>query len=135
MWSRLLVALSRGRNIWVKIAVLRNSRREAGCAQRNTRFWASNIFRRSRNSLLRVFFSSLRYGEKKMGIFFYFAGGVFFFFEAYLRVRVQHGNDIETGHWERHRHRLRRMANIVLIYFSLFLSIDLGAAMLAPSYS
>ena len=38
--------LLRGRNIWVKIAVLRNSRREAGCAQRNTRFWGRNIFRR-----------------------------------------------------------------------------------------
>ena len=31
----------RWRNIWVKIAVLRNRRRKAGCAQRNTRFWAS----------------------------------------------------------------------------------------------
>ena len=37
--------LLRGRNIWVKIAVLRNSRREAGCAQRNTRFRARNSFR------------------------------------------------------------------------------------------
>ena len=33
-------ALLRGRNIWVKMAVLRNSRREAGWAQRNKRFWA-----------------------------------------------------------------------------------------------
>ena len=32
-------------------------------------------------------------------------------------------------------HRLWRMVTIVLICFSLFLSIDLGAAMLAPSYS
>ena len=35
----LAVALLRGRSISVKIAVLRNSRREAGCAQCNTRFW------------------------------------------------------------------------------------------------
>ena len=44
----LAVALLRWRNFWVKIAVLRNSRREAGCAQRNARFWARNIFHRGR---------------------------------------------------------------------------------------
>ena len=43
---QLVVALLRGRNIWVKIAVLCISRLEAGCAQRNTRFWARNIVAR-----------------------------------------------------------------------------------------
>ena len=44
----LLVSLLRGRNFWFKLAVLRDSRREAGCAQRNQRFLARNIFRCSR---------------------------------------------------------------------------------------
>ena len=51
------VALLRWRNIWVKIAVLRNSRREDGCTQRNTRFWARTIFRRRCFFLLRPFYS------------------------------------------------------------------------------
>ena len=70
--------LSRGRNIWVKIPVLRNSRREAGCAQRNARFWARNMFRRQAiKKMLREFFSPG--GEKKnWALFSYSAGGVFF---------------------------------------------------------
>ena len=34
-----VVALLRWRNIWLKIAVLRNSHREAGCVLRNTRLF------------------------------------------------------------------------------------------------
>ena len=53
------VAFLRWHNIWLKIAVLGNSRCEAGCPQRNTRFWARNIFRLARRIfLLRPFFSA-----------------------------------------------------------------------------
>ena len=38
------------------MAVLRNSRREAGCGQRNTRFLVRNVFRRMRKKMLRAFF-------------------------------------------------------------------------------
>ena len=49
---------------------------------------------------------------------------------------VYHGNDIETGHWERHRSpTLMANGEYSINIFVSFLSIDLGAAMLAPSYS
>ena len=54
------VALLRWRNIWVKIAVLCNSRREAGCAQRSTRILAHNILRPRRFFFVAAFFSSRR---------------------------------------------------------------------------
>ena len=74
----LAVALLRWRNFWVKIAVLRNSRREAGCAQRNARFWARNMFRRQAiKKMLREFFSPG--GEKKkLGPFFLLSRGCVF---------------------------------------------------------
>ena len=40
----LAVALLRGRNNWVKIAVFRNSRREAGCAQRKNAVFGAQRF-------------------------------------------------------------------------------------------
>ena len=63
------VALLSGRNIWVKVAVWRNSRREAGCAQRKTRLWARNISCRRRKKLLRAF-SSPWAKTKNWGPFF-----------------------------------------------------------------
>ena len=59
----LAVALFCARNMWVKIAVSRNSRCEAGCAQPSPRFGARHIFRRRRKKILRVFFSPC--GRKK----------------------------------------------------------------------
>ena len=44
-----------GRNMWVKVGVFRDRRREAGCAQSNTRFFARNIFRRSHVFIKRTF--------------------------------------------------------------------------------
>lgn len=51
------IALLRGRNTWVEITILRDSRREPGCVQRFTRFRPRNIFRRRRNFLLRIHIS------------------------------------------------------------------------------
>ena len=65
----LAVALLRWRNFWVKIAVLRNSRREAGCAQRNARFWARNIFHRGRFFFVAAFFFAVG-GNKNLGVCF-----------------------------------------------------------------
>ena len=42
---------------------------------------------------------------------------------------------VETGHWERHRFPTLVNGDCNILYFALFLSIDLGAAMLAPTYS
>ena len=53
----LAVALLRGRNICIIIAVLRNNHRDAVCAQRKARFCACNSFRRRPKKSLRVFFS------------------------------------------------------------------------------
>ena len=119
---------------FVKIPIVRNSRREAGCAQRDTRFWARNIFRRRPKKFARLFFALG--AEKKIGPFFSTSSEVIFFFWKLIRVYVV------CATWKRHKrlgignvtdHRLWRMANIVLICF--FLSIDLGSEMLAPSYS
>ena len=49
------VVLLRGRNVWVEIAVLRNSRREALVVR--TRFLARNIFGRRRRKVLCGLFS------------------------------------------------------------------------------
>ena len=81
----------------------------------------------------RLFFAVL--GAKKIGArFFYFAGVVFFksIFVHMLCVTWKRHERLGIGNVT--NHRLWRMANIVVICFSL-LSIDLGAAMLAPSYS
>ena len=57
-WNKLaVVGLLRGRNLWVKIAVLRNNRREVGYEQRNARFLVRNIFRRRGKNVMRAFFS------------------------------------------------------------------------------
>ena len=41
----------------------------------------------------------------------------------------------KTGHWERHRSPTMANGELSTNMFLSFLSIDLGAAMLAPSYS
>ena len=79
------VALLHGRNIWVKIAVLRNRRRE----QHNPRFWARDIFRRRRRrkNMSRVFFSP--YGEKLFwSPFFRIRRVVIFIFEAHFLLKT-----------------------------------------------
>lgn len=50
------VAKLRWRNIWINISVLRNCRREAGCAQRDTRCWARNIFHRRLKKIVALVF-------------------------------------------------------------------------------
>ena len=53
--------------MWVKIVVLRNSRREAGCAQRNTLLGRATFFAEGEKML--PFFFAIG-GTKKWGIFF-----------------------------------------------------------------
>ena len=69
------VALLRWRNIWVKIAVLRNSRREAACEQRNTRFWVRNIFAAGEKMCCGLFFAVGERKKKRASILEFAVGG------------------------------------------------------------
>lgn len=66
-----------------------NSRRGAGCAQRNTRCWARNIFRRRRNFLWRHYFLDVRFSPQAFCYLrsfirhrSFFCRGSFFFFKS-----------------------------------------------------
>ena len=89
VYSRALIsccAVARAKHLGQK-TVLRNSCREAGCAQRNMRFWARNIFRRRRFLLVRRFFAasektdwgSFFRGRRKFYFWFFFSLKAFFF--------------------------------------------------------
>ena len=73
----LAVALWCGRNIWANITVLRNSRREAGCAQRNIAILGAQLFSPQRRKKSCAFFITCG-GKKKYFSFSSIAvGGIF----------------------------------------------------------
>ena len=67
-------------------------------------------------------------GEKNLG-------ALFFLKRNYVYVVCNMETTYETGHWERHRSPTMANGEYSINMFLSFLSIDLGAAMLAPSYS